>query len=332
MTATKGVVPGLLTPRGSRHGLRHGPGAGLAREAPGDRLRRGARRFRTYDLGGDGFIEQADFQLAAGGLGEELGHKPGSPARQHATNLCLQLWQHLAQAVGTGHDGRISQAEYKTAFAAGLLVTPASFDQGYRPFLDAIMDIADVDGDGELTVDEQIRWTRSVMNLPETDSREVFRRLDTDGDGYITTRDMLGAIREYYFNDDPDSAGSWLLGALDPRQLPVPASRKHRSSRRGGDPHERPGPPNLPAQYHECFPRCPSDPLDSAAFRRLPQRSGIPGRVSPWLLRLSSFWRAFRSLVGSSYSTAGCGRWRNCWRCWPTRRWRWATVFRTGIS
>ncbi len=27
---------------------------------------------------------------------------------------------------------------------------------------------------------------------------------------------MLEAIREYYFNDDPSSAGNWLLGALAP--------------------------------------------------------------------------------------------------------------------
>ncbi|MCY0939323.1 EF-hand domain-containing protein [Streptomyces sp. H34-S4] len=54
------------------------------------------------------------------------------------------------------------------------------------------------------------------MNLPEADAREVFRRLDQDGDGLITRDDLLEAIREYYFNDDPESAGSWLLGPLPP--------------------------------------------------------------------------------------------------------------------
>ena len=54
------------------------------------------------------------------------------------------------------------------------------------------------------------------MSLPETDAREVFRRLDRDADGFITTDDLLAAIREYYFDDGPDSAGSWLLGPLDP--------------------------------------------------------------------------------------------------------------------
>jgi Ca2+-binding EF-hand superfamily protein len=54
------------------------------------------------------------------------------------------------------------------------------------------------------------------MNLPEEVARDVFRRLDQDGDGYITTHDLLECIRESYFNDDPQSAGSWSLGPLDP--------------------------------------------------------------------------------------------------------------------
>jgi hypothetical protein len=55
------------------------------------------------------------------------------------------------------------------------------------------------------------------MNLPAADAREVFRRLDQDADGYLATHDLLEAIREYYFNDDPASCGSWLLGRLDPQ-------------------------------------------------------------------------------------------------------------------
>jgi Ca2+-binding EF-hand superfamily protein len=81
--------------------------------------------------------------------------------------------------------------------------------------LNAIMEIADTDHDGKLNVDEQISRSGTLMNLPENDALEVFRRLEKDGDGHITTRDMLDAIREYYFNDDPHSAGSWLLGSLE---------------------------------------------------------------------------------------------------------------------
>jgi hypothetical protein len=175
-----------------------------------------ARRFRTYDTDGDGFIERRDFVEAATRLAEEFGLVPESPVRQRLDALCLGLWEHLSTVTDTDDDGRIGPAEYKAAFAAGLLETPASFDDGYRPFLDVIMEIADEDGDGRLVADEHVRWTGSLMSLPDADAREVFRRLDQDGDGFVTTDDLLAAIRDYYFDDTPDSTGSWLLGPLDP--------------------------------------------------------------------------------------------------------------------
>ncbi|HEY3607722.1 MAG TPA: EF-hand domain-containing protein [Pseudonocardiaceae bacterium] len=175
-----------------------------------------ARRFRTYDTDGDGFIERRDFVEAATRLAEEFGLVPESPVRQRLDALCLGLWEHLSTVTDTDDDGRIGPAEYKAAFAAGLLETPASFDHGYRPFLDVIMEIADEDGDGRLVADEHVRWTGSLMSLPDADAREVFRRLDQDGDGFVTTDDLLAAIRDYYFDDTPDSTGSWLLGPLDP--------------------------------------------------------------------------------------------------------------------
>ncbi|WP_283134429.1 EF-hand domain-containing protein [Rhizohabitans arisaemae] len=174
-----------------------------------------ARRFRTFDSDNDGFIARNDFELSVTRMGAAFGHGSGSPELARLTELSLGLWAHLASVADADADGRITEQEYKSAFAAGLLVTSESFDAGYRPFLTAIMALVDEDGDGRITEDQQVRWTGALMDLAEADAKEVFRRLDVDGDGFITTEDLLEAIREYYFNDNPDSAGSWLLGSLD---------------------------------------------------------------------------------------------------------------------
>ncbi|MFE7134638.1 EF-hand domain-containing protein [Streptomyces sp. NPDC057638] len=177
--------------------------------------RRLARRFATYDTDGDGFIERRDFDTAVERLRVAFGQEAGSAALARLSALTTGLWEHLVRVADADADGRISAGEYRDAFAAGLLVTPGSFDAMYVPFLDALMDIVDQDGDGRLTREEQVRWTGALMGLPEGDAREVFGRLDRDGDGLIGRDELLEAIRAYYFDDDPRGPGAWLLGPLD---------------------------------------------------------------------------------------------------------------------
>jgi Ca2+-binding EF-hand superfamily protein len=86
-----------------------------------------SKRFRTLDDDRNGFIEWSDFEMSVSRLAEEFGHEPESPARQRLLDVCLGLWEHLLQVADTNVDGRISFAEYKTAFALGLLETTEAF-------------------------------------------------------------------------------------------------------------------------------------------------------------------------------------------------------------
>lgn len=173
-----------------------------------------ARRFQTMDDDGNGYVERTDFVVATERLGKEFGHGPESPQLRRLLELTEGWWAHLARVADTNADGRISEAEYKAAFHAGLLETPESFDAVYAPFLAAIMDIIDADHDGRITVTDEIRYVGSLMRISEQDAREIFRHLDRDGDGLATTADLLEAIRGAYFDGSPDSPRYWVLGPL----------------------------------------------------------------------------------------------------------------------
>ena len=173
-----------------------------------------ARRFQTYDLDGNGFLERSDFERASANMAAEYGLAADDPGLVRLRDLLGGLFEHLVSVADTGGDGRITLEEYRRAFSAGLLETPENFDLLYVPFLDTLMAIADTDGDGLLSVRDEVRWTRALMALPEADAQEVHRRLDTDEDGYIGTAELLSAIREFYFDDSPGSAGEFLLGPL----------------------------------------------------------------------------------------------------------------------
>ncbi len=173
-----------------------------------------ARRFRTYDSDGDGFIEREDFTQAGERTTKAFGLADDDPKAVRFHAVLIGLWEHLLAVTDQDHNGRISLEEYQKAFANGLLETPESFDEGYVPFLDAVMAIADSDGDGKLTVEEHITWTGALMDLSEADARMIHDIL-SDDDELLSIRALQEAIREFYFSEDPAAAGNWLLGSLD---------------------------------------------------------------------------------------------------------------------
>jgi hypothetical protein len=176
--------------------------------------RRLSRRFSSYDSDQDGFVERADFDLASARLTEAFGLTPQDLHAKRFHEQLLGVWGHLAAMTDTNDDDRISLAGYKSAFVRGLLGRPEEFDDVYVPYLDALLAVADHDGDGFLGVDEHVRWSGALMNVSEADARAAHARLDHDGDGLIGTEDLLAALRAFYFSEDLDGPGAWLLGPL----------------------------------------------------------------------------------------------------------------------
>lgn len=173
-----------------------------------------ARRFRTYDSDGDGFIGREDFTQAGERTTKAFGLADDDPKAVRFHDTLIGLWEQLSSVTDQDHNGRISLEEYQKAFANGLLETPESFEEGYLPFLDALLAIADEDGDGKLTVEEHVTWTGALMNLSEADARMIHDIL-SDDDELMSTDALLDAIREFYFSEDPAASGNWLLGSLD---------------------------------------------------------------------------------------------------------------------
>ncbi|MCG8927856.1 EF-hand domain-containing protein [Lentzea sp. CC55] len=176
--------------------------------------RRLSHRFSTYDTDQDGHVQRADFELACTRLTSAFGLDAGDERAQRLHEQLLGVWEHLAAMTDVNDDGQISLAEYKSAFVRGLLGRPEAFDDVYVPYLDALLAVADHDGDGRLGLEEHVRWSQAMMDVSEADARAVHARLDHDGDGLIGTEDLLAAWRGYYFSEDPDGPGAWLLGPL----------------------------------------------------------------------------------------------------------------------
>jgi Ca2+-binding EF-hand superfamily protein len=166
--------------------------------------------FQVFDTDGDGVAGRSEIDLAADRAGKAFGHKPGSPAMQSLALANARLWELLAVA-DTDNNNEITLAEYKAALPK--LVANPSFPAALNALFDALVQIADGDGDGKLTHDEYVRLFTARAGLSEDEADAAFNHIDSNGDGFVTAEELKATIREFYLNRDPASSGSWLLGA-----------------------------------------------------------------------------------------------------------------------
>jgi hypothetical protein len=73
--------------------------------------------------------------------------------------------------------------------------------------------LSDQDGDGRLSQQEYVANLRS-FNVNEAAANEAFRRLDQDGDGYLTQAELSRCVEEFFYSEDPEAPGNWLVGPI----------------------------------------------------------------------------------------------------------------------
>jgi Ca2+-binding EF-hand superfamily protein len=110
------------------------------------------------------------------------------------------MWLFTAESKGIPEDGSISPEQFKQMSTELMLDRgDTGFAQLLRPCIRAVADICDEDGDGQIDPDEFARWIRAIG--VENDPQELFRRLDKNGDGLLSTEELVAAVRDYHSGD-----------------------------------------------------------------------------------------------------------------------------------
>ncbi|MEU2942383.1 EF-hand domain-containing protein [Nocardiopsis alba] len=162
-------------------------------------------RFRLWDHDGNGIIERSDFVAEAEGILERLG-AAGTPKGDALRDSYLAMFDLLAEAAGTD---RMSQDKFvEVAEQEVVSKGDAGFKRVVEPTIQAIVDVLDTDGDGEVSPSEMEKWFAAI-GLSGAQADDAFRQIDVDGSGDLSTAELVAAVRDYHLgkNDIP------LLGA-----------------------------------------------------------------------------------------------------------------------
>ncbi|MEU9718256.1 EF-hand domain-containing protein [Streptomyces sp. NPDC047976] len=161
-----------------------------------------AARFATFDQDGSGYIDREDFSTAAKAVLAEFGTAARSEKGQAVFNGAEAFWQGMAGIADVNGNQRVSREEFVTGAAKRLRDNPERFAEIARPFLHAVIAVADEDGAGA-SPSAAARVLRVLGTEPGL-AAQVAAALDTDGDGRISEDEILTAFAGYC-GVDPDA-------------------------------------------------------------------------------------------------------------------------------
>jgi len=168
------------------------------------------RLFSLYDVNGNGVIERGDYELVAHHTAIGLSHQPGSAEYAQLHTEYMASWNNLQQLADSDNDDQLTLAEFLSGYAA-LMADQERFGTVIMGLVKTTLRLQDTNQDGKVSAEEH-RSYMAAFNAAPTDIAEMFRRLDRDGDGFLTTEEMALNTEEFFLSDDPEAPGNWLVG------------------------------------------------------------------------------------------------------------------------
>ncbi|MGQ0838230.1 EF-hand domain-containing protein [Actinokineospora sp.] len=156
------------------------------------------RRFELWDSNGDGTIDRSDYETEARRILKSFGEPDNSPKARALLSAYLGMWDKLAGKANVGGQGKISLEQFVQVSERELVEGgDAGFDRNLRPTIEAIVDLCDTDGDGEVNQAEFKRWMQAV-GVDQRQADDAFRKIDKDGSGQLTVEELVSAVRDYH--------------------------------------------------------------------------------------------------------------------------------------
>jgi Ca2+-binding EF-hand superfamily protein len=155
--------------------------------------------FGAMDADGDGYLTEQDFRALAARWSEL---RPGAD-NTRLVAIMMGWWTTLRDAAGTD----------QVAIGDVLAVVDrlGEMPEAVTATAEAMFEAVDENGDGWISPAEY-RQLVEAWTGRQTDTSEVFARLDLNHDGYLSRGEFATHWSEFWAGDNPDAPGSWVFG------------------------------------------------------------------------------------------------------------------------
>ncbi|GAA5062216.1 EF-hand domain-containing protein [Streptomyces similanensis] len=165
-------------------------------------LDRVQERFTLWDVNGDGRIDRADLDAEAWRILQAFGESHGTPAARTLTDAYVGLWGFFAGKAGVDEQtGSLTLEQFSLVAQEYVLNNgDAGFARYVQPVIQAIVELVDVDGDGQVSPHEFTSWL-DAANVQDIAPEKAFAQIDANGDGQLSVDELVQAVRAYHLGD-----------------------------------------------------------------------------------------------------------------------------------
>ncbi len=161
-------------------------------------LERLNQRFAKWDVNGDGIIDRHDFEAEAQRILKAFNEKENTPKAKQVIAGFTGMFEYLAEKSGQGAQGRLTPEQFSTVAVQEVINRG---DAGYatvvRPAIQAVLSLADADGDGMVSQSEYKTWMKAI-GVSESAAEESFKKIDVNHDGELSIDELVIAVKRYH--------------------------------------------------------------------------------------------------------------------------------------
>lgn len=169
--------------------------------------------FDTFDIVKDQHLDWADFDEAAKRYIAAHNLAEGSPKAKELHEIYLHLWEECIQKpCDVSNDAKVNVDEWINAFYT-ILNTRAGHED--IDFIGkAIYESIDINHDRRVTLEEFTIFHKVYNIYDEKLTPEVFSIIDNNHNGTLSKEEIIEAINQFFYSNNPKSPGNYLFGKL----------------------------------------------------------------------------------------------------------------------